>query len=75
MKITTARNWYGEGSGIVIKTDDYLIDMYFSTRFKVGVHYTPRYFYEDSSGQSFILELGWLRCEITEDHVNYWEHM
>ena len=28
MKITTARNWYGEGSGIVIKTDDYLITLH-----------------------------------------------
>ena len=73
MKITTARKWYGEGSGIVIKTDDYLIDLYFSTRFMTGTFYCPRTI--DGDGKSYVLALGWLRCEITEDDVNYWEYM
>ena len=73
MKITTARKWYGEGSGIVIKTDDYLIDLYFSTRFMTGTFYCPRTI--DGDGKSYVLSLGWLRCEITEDDINYWEYM
>ena len=72
MKITTARKWYGEGSGIVIKTDNYLIDLYWTTRFMLETFYCPR---SRDGGQSFILALGWLRCEITEDDINYWEYM
>lgn len=71
MKITTARKWYGEGSGIVIKTDDYLIDLFTSTKFLVGTFYSPRT--ADSWCKSYVLALGWLRIEITEDE--YWEDM
>ena len=73
MKVTTARKWYGEGSGIVIKTDDHLIDLYWSTRFMLGTYYCPRTVYGD--GKSYIVALGWFRLEITEDDVNYWEYM
>ena len=72
MKITTARNWYGEGSGIVIKTDNYLIDIFTSTKFLAGTFYCPR---SVDGGQSYVLALGWLRIEITEDDINYWEDM
>jgi len=66
MKITTARNWYGEGSGIVIKTDDYLIDLYWASKFMLGIYCVP---------EGYIVSLCWLRCEITEDDINYWEYM
>lgn len=72
MKITTARKWYGEGSGIVIKTDNYIIDLFTSKRFLVETFYCPR---SVDGGQSYVLALGWLRCEITEDDINYWEYM
>ena len=73
MKITTARKWYGEGSGIVITTDDHLIDLYISTKFLVGTFYSPRT--SDDWCASYILSLGWLCIEITEDDINYWEDM
>lgn len=83
MKIMTARRWYGEGTrnlafhspmdGIVIKTDNYLIDLYISTKFLWDTFYSPRT--SDDWGESYILALGWLRIEITEDDIIYWEDM
>jgi hypothetical protein len=65
MRITTAHRYYGVSAGnngIVIETERYLIDIYFTGTFRLSTAYIPA---DEFSGESFIAWLGWLHIEIT----------
>jgi hypothetical protein len=53
-------------NGIVIETERYLIDIYFTGTFRLSTAYIPA---DEFSGESFIAWLGWLHIEITGQAV------
>ena len=68
MRITTAKRYYTyvtdfESNGIVIITNNYLIDLYFTGKFRLSTAYVPA---DQFSGRCYIAWLGWLHIEITE---------
>lgn len=69
MRITTAHRYYGVSAGnngLVIETDRYLFDLYFTGTFKLSTAYIPA---DEFCGKSYIAWLGWLHVEITEQAV------
>jgi hypothetical protein len=69
MRFTTAHRYYGVSAGnngIVIETERYLIDIYFTGTFRLSTAYIPS---DEFSGESFIAWLGWLHIEITGQAV------
>ena len=69
MRFTPAHRYYGVSAGnngIVIETERYLIDIYFTGTFRLSTAYIPA---DEFSGESFIAWLGWLHIEITGQAV------
>jgi hypothetical protein len=71
MRITTAHRYYNGpanvgNNGIVIETERYLIDIYFTGTFRLSTAYVPA---DEFSGESYIAWLGWLHIEITGQAV------
>jgi hypothetical protein len=69
VRFTTAHRYYGVSAGnngIVIETERYLIDIYFTGTFRLSTAYIPA---DEFSGESFIAWLGWLHIEITGQAV------
>ena len=68
MRITTAHRYYNGpanvgNNGIVIEVGNYLIDAYFTGKFRLSTAYVPA---DQYSGACYIAWLGWLHIEVTE---------